>query len=431
MVTALSPDTPPPPRKKRAAPTTIRELSTRDQRKKLAPRDKPYFVDIERGLAIGYRKGSDGGSWLLREFKPDASHKWGGKYVQRRLGTADDTVPADGVSVLAWGDALAAAQSADRPTVTRPGKHTVAAAWEAYRATRKTPLDTREVASWERFIEPQLGAREVSELTSHELSRWLQAQITARGNRGQTKDRGDEKDALRRARYTANRRWNLLRAVLNYAFESDVVPSDAAWRKVKPFRNVDRPRTVTASVEQARALLGKLTGPLQALAKGALFTGLRLGELVGLRVSDVDIAGPRIRVHGKGDRQRFVPLNSEGRDFFAQAIDGKPADALALPPIADDPVVNRVAVARGMKAASKELGISPRLTFHDLRRSWGSLMLNAGAPLEVIQQVLGHADMRMTRRVYSHLLQETVAKQIEKHLPSFADKPKARKRPRH
>jgi integrase len=406
---------------------TALRLSTREQRKKLPrpvgskSRIEPFWIEHSRGISIGYRPGTEPGTagrWLIREFKPGTPR---GRYVKRRVGIADDILPADGVSIYSWEDVQKLASGAERPTVTRPGKYTVQRAYDDYCAARKSPLDQREAAAWDRFIGPALGSREVSELTSHELNRWLQAQVAARGNRGQTKDRGDEKDALRRARYTANRRWNLLRAALNYAFESDAVPSDAAWRKVKPFRNVDRPRTVTASLEQARALLGKLTGPLLGLAKGALYTGLRLGELVGLRVGDVDVAGSRIRVHGKGDRQRFVPLNVEGRDFFASCIGGKPTDATVLPPIHPDPVVNRVAVARGMKAASTELGVSPRLTFHDLRRTWGSLMLNSGAPLEVVQQVLGHADTRMTRRVYAHLLQETVAQQVQEHLPSFTD----------
>ena len=75
-----------------------------------------------------------------------------------------------------------------------------------------------------------------------------------------------------------------------------------------------------------------------------------------------------------------------------------------------------------MRAASAALGISPAVHFHDLRRSWGSLMLNAGASIEVIQQVLGHADSRMTRRVYAHLMNDTVAEQVQAHLPSFAAK---------
>jgi integrase len=405
---------------------TALKLTTREARKKLRrPADtksrvEPYFVQHSHGVSIGYRPGAEPGTaghWILREFKPGTPR---GRYVKRTLGTADDLVPADGVNVLSWEDAQKAAGGEDRPTVTRPGKHTVAAAWEAYRATRKNTPDAREVATWERFIEPKLGSRDVSELTPHELNKWLHDQVSARGNRGQTKDGADEKDQLRRARYTANRRWNLLRAVLNYAFESDAVKSDAAWRKVKPFRNVDRPRTVTASVREARGLLSKLADPLLALASGALYTGLRLGELLGLRVDDIEVAGSRVRVrHGKGGSERFVPLNREGRAFFAERIKGKAPDVPVLAPIHAEPRANRVYVARAMKAASAAAGIVPPITFHDLRRTWGSLMLNSGAPIEIVQQVLGHSDTRMTRRTYAHLLQQTVAKAVQEHLPSF------------
>jgi integrase len=353
--------------------------------------------------------------WVLREFR-------GGRYVRRRLGLADDLAPADGTAVLSYADAMKFALASERPTLVRPGKHTVNAAWEAYRTTRRTPLDARELATWERFMAPALGSHEVSELSHHELNKWLHDQVSAHGKRGQTQDGADEKDMLRRARYTANRRWNLLRAVLNYSFESDAVKSDVTWRKVKPFRNVDRPRTVTATVEQARNFLSKLTDPLLGLAKGALYTGLRLGELMALRVADVEVAGSRVRVrHGKGGNERFIPLNKEGCAFFAERVKDKVPEAPVFEPMHSEARVNRVYIARTMKDASAVAGIVPRLTFHDLRRSYGSLMLNGGASIESIQQVLGHADMRMTRRTYAHLLQETVAKQVQEHLPSFED----------
>jgi integrase len=396
---------------------TALRLQTREARRKLAPREEPYYVELRRGLALGYRRGTEAGSWLLREFKPDASHKMGGRYVKRRLGLADDDVPSDGLAVLSWLDAQKLALGSDRPTVTRAAKHTVTAAWEAYCATRKAPPDAREQSTWDRFIESQLGSRDVSELTHHELKKWLADQVNARGNRGQAKG-GDEKDQLRRARYTANRRWNLLRAVLNYSFESDTVKSDSAWRKVKPFAKVDRPRTVTASAEQARALLGKLSDPLLPIAKGALYTALRLGELLGLRADDIDLAGSRVRVrHGKGGAERFIPLNKEGVSFFAERIQGKEAATAVFEPM------DRMQVKRGMDEGCEAAGIVPRVTFHDLRRSYGSLMINSGAPIEAIQQVLGHADPRMTRRTYAHLLQKTVAKSVQKHLPSFTGEP--------
>jgi integrase len=397
---------------------TALRLQTREQRKRLEPRDKPYFSDLRRGLSIGYRKGVEGGSWLLREFRA-------GKYVQRRLGAADDDVPADGVAVLSWSDAQKLALDSERPTVTRPGKHTVKAAWEDYSTTRATPVDTRERSIWTRFIEPALGSKEVAELTTHELKQWRNDQVKLRGNRGQSKGPADESDLLRRARYTANRRWTLLRAILNNSYENDVVKSDHAWRKVEPFENVDRPRTVTASAEQARRLLGVIADPLLGLAVGSLCTGLRLSELHRLLPGDIDLAAARVRVrHGKGGKERWVPLTAEGRNFFAARIKDKPLDAPIFVPM------SYTDVSKAMRAASEAAKIEPRVTMHDLRRSYGSLLLNSGAPIEVIQELLGHSDSRMTRRTYAHLLQKTVANTVVKYLPSFTEKPakKAKRR---
>jgi hypothetical protein len=77
---------------------------------------------------------------------------------------------------------------------------TVAAAWKAYSTTRATPIDVREKSIWKRFIEPQLGSKEVAELTTHELKKWRNDQVNLRGNRGQSKGPADEADLLRRAR---------------------------------------------------------------------------------------------------------------------------------------------------------------------------------------------------------------------------------------
>jgi integrase len=362
-------------------------------------------MEVQHGLRLGYRKGKAGaGVWVLREFR-------GGKYVRRRLGLADDAVQADGVTVLSFADAQRVAVTPERPTRTRASKHTVAAAWDAYKAIRATPPDAREVAIWQAFIEPKLGNKEVSELTTHDFEKWLAEQVTAHGERGRTEGT-DEKDLRRRAQYTANRRFNLLRAILNSSYRKDLVKSADAWRKVRPFQKVDRPRTRVLTAVQAKALLEKLTEPLRGLAHGALLTGLRLGELLQLLASDVDGAQVRVR-NGKGGSERFVPVNKEGETFFASRAAGKNSN---------DPIfesMSRINVSRRMRAACEAAGISPPVTFHDTRRSYGSLMLNSGAAIEVIQQVLGHADPRMTRRTYSHLLQKTVAKSVNKHLPSF------------
>ena len=76
-------------------------------------------------------------------------------------------------------------------------------------------------------------------------------------------------------------------------------------------------------------------------------------------------------------------------------------------------------VSRAMQRSCAAAKIAPRAVFHDLRRSYGSLLLNAGANAEGIQELLAHADMRMTRRVYAHLLNVTIANTVKSKLPSF------------
>ena len=72
-----------------------------------------------------------------------------------------------------------------------------------------------------------------------------------------------------------------------------------------------------------------------------------------------------------------------------------------------------------MRAANRAAKINPPARFHDLCRSYGSLLINAGASGEVIQKLLGHSDMRMTLRVYAHLLDTRIAEQVRAKLPSF------------
>ena len=71
-----------------------------------------------------------------------------------------------------------------------------------------------------------------------------------------------------------------------------------------------------------------------------------------------------------------------------------------------------------MRRACAKAGISPPATFHE-RRSYASLLINKKTDVEVIQKLLGHADLRMTVRAYAHLLDATISKAVKKNLPSF------------
>jgi integrase len=172
-------------------------------------------------------------------------------------------------------------------------------------------------------------------------------------------------------------------------------------------------------------LLDALEPKARALATGALYTGCRVGELLALRAADV--ADGRVHVrHSKSGRARHVPLSKPGRAFFAQQTADKAPDALIFG-IVDTPS-ERVALSRKMRAACVAAKIAPAVRFHDLRRSYGSLMLNNGAPMEALKDLLGHADMRMTARVYAHMGDETLQRTVDQHLPSFTTQPTRKRR---
>jgi integrase len=81
-----------------------------------------------------------------------------------------------------------------------------------------------------------------------------------------------------------------------------------------------------------------------------------------------------------------------------------------------------------MRAACTAAAISPPATFRDLRRSYGSLLLNSRVPADATQELLGHADLRITRLAYAHMLDKTLRRTVTKRLTSFAeDAPKNRR----
>jgi len=149
----------------------------------------------------------------------------------------------------------------------------------------------------------------VSEIPTGDLERWLSSQV----------QQTDDREKRRASQATANRRWTVLRAILNSAYRKDParVPSDGVWRRVRPFAKTDRPRTRTLSTGECERLLSKLEGPLRAMAQGALYTGLRLGEIEALQAGDVGPDFVRVR-NSKSGKPRTVPLNRRPPAFSSE-----------------------------------------------------------------------------------------------------------------
>ena len=407
-------------------------LQTREARLKLTHRREPYWYEVERGRALGYYRGGKGGSWHVREFVD-------GAYLKRRLGRADDRNDADGDQILSFSDAVRLVvrghlgdehDDPDRRVVRCDV--TVDQAMEDYLEARRVRCSSENLAKDRTVIEaliiPTLGARRrsdlapeernrlrhslhgkvVGELTTADLRRWRDSRVP------QT----DDREMRRRSQATANKVWSLLRSALNLAYQNEKTRSDQAWRRIRPFKNVDRPQTRFLQAEDCRRLIEAAEPDFAQLVRACLLTGMRLGELLALRVEDIGPDHLTIH-HSKTGNARRVPLNAEGAALFQAAIEGRDPKDTVLVHTTGAPWTP-MQVSRALREACAEATVDPPIQFRQLRTTYGSLLLNADAPLSTISELLGHKDTRMTRRHYAHLLWDKLKETVDERLPTFS-----------
>jgi integrase/recombinase XerD len=148
----------------------------------------------------------------------------------------------------------------------------------------------------------------------------------------------------------------------------------------------------------------------KALIELLYATGLRVSELVGLRVTDVRIAEGFLKTIGKGSKERIVPIGDEAARWVSRYI------AEARPALMKKREVpwlflnnrgqrlSRVGFWKGLKAYGRKAGITAPLSPHVLRHSFATHLLDRGADLRAIQTMLGHADLSTTQ-IYTHVLE--------------------------
>ena len=141
--------------------------------------------------------------------------------------------------------------------------------------------------------------------------------------------------------------------------------------------------------------------------------GLRVSELVGLDVDRVDLPNQQVRVIGKGNKERRVPMGDEARERLHRYRVGPRAEWTAKHPTEAVFVgqrgrrMSREAVWRLVKRWTEVAGVSERVTPHTFRHSFATHLLEGGADLRVVQALLGHASISTTQ-LYTHLTGERV-----------------------
>ncbi len=161
----------------------------------------------------------------------------------------------------------------------------------------------------------------------------------------------------------------------------------------------------------------------KALLEVLYACGLRVSELVGLQLEQINLRQGVLRVFGKGERERVIPFGDEAADWLQRYL------ALARPALAKKQVVSEAVFLTNRGAAmtrqgfwhrvryyAKQLGITKALSPHTLRHAFATHLVNHGADLRVVQMLLGHASISTTQ-IYTHVANARLKAVHAKHHP--------------
>jgi integrase/recombinase XerD len=193
------------------------------------------------------------------------------------------------------------------------------------------------------------------------------------------------------------------------------VANDPSDRLESPRRGRVLPETLSVPEIEALIASPNLEHPLawrdRALLELAYGAGLRVSELCGLVLTDLLLAENLVRIFGKGGKERLVPI---GRSVIGAAsvylhqmrpaLDRGKSKGRVLLNARGEPL-SRVGAWGIVRRASQRAGITKRVTPHTLRHSFATHLLEGGADLRAVQEMLGHADLSTTQ-IYTHVDRE-------------------------
>jgi integrase len=196
---------------------------------------------------------------------------------------------------------------------------------------------------------------------------------------------------------TVNRELALLKRMFNLAITWDLFLNSNPVRKVKFFREINLGFRVV-SPEEEEGLLRNAASYIQDIARFALNTGLRIGEIFALRWRDVDLEKGLLNVFApKTQKTRAVPLNGQARKVLEYWALGKRNEFVFYNPESGKPFVD---LKGGFALACQKTGIEG-VTWHTLRHTFASRLVNRGVDIVTVQQLLGHSSITVTMR-YTH-----------------------------
>lgn len=229
---------------------------------------------------------------------------------------------------------------------------------------------------------------------------------------------------------TQARKLSSLRQFFRFLYAEGIRTDDPTGTVDRPKRGRSLPKTMSeADVgrlldrAEAEAADGLSQKRLHALVEVLYATGLRVSELVALPVSVAKRDERFFVVRGKGGKDRLVPLSQKARAAMRAWLHARSANELLakspflFPAASDTGYLPRQVFARELKGLAARAGIgAERLSPHVMRHAFASHLLQNGADLRAVQQLLGHSDISTTQ-IYTHVLEERLTRLVADHHP--------------
>jgi len=225
---------------------------------------------------------------------------------------------------------------------------------------------------------------------------------------------------------TANRRLTVFRRFYHWAVREGMVAADPTLRLLAARQHPRLPGTLTQAQVEALLAAPDVARPLglrdRAMLELMYASGLRVSELVGLKVFQLSLAEGVVRVLGKGSKERLVPMGEVACEWLQRYLADARGAILAGQQTQDLFVTRRGgAMTRVMfwmlvKKHAAAADITAPLSPHTLRHAFATHLLNHGADLRVVQMLLGHADISTTT-IYTHVARERLKQLHARHHP--------------
>jgi integrase/recombinase XerC len=212
---------------------------------------------------------------------------------------------------------------------------------------------------------------------------------------------------------TIARKLSALRSFFRFLVKRGVISTNPAETLLTPKRG--RPVPNYLSVDEMFRLLDGVRGESvlavrnRAILETLYSTGLRVAELAGMDVGDIDFDRGFVRVIGKGDKERLTPVGEKAltriRAYLDKRGESKGSGIQGSEPLFLNSRRGRLStrsIARLLEQVVRELGLLRPVSPHGLRHTFATHMLDAGADLRVVQELLGHASLSTTQR-YTHV----------------------------